>query len=75
MCEESWSQYRDCNHEAAAQVPRRVSRCGLLEAGADPRHCPQYRFKKRRIRVPDACWNCRQAGVVEDEGIKMRDRE
>ena len=68
VCEERWTQYKDCNHEHTPM--RRTIRCHRLEDDVNARQCPQYRRVRRTIRYPDMCGQCRANGAVPDEGFK-----
>lgn len=68
MCEERWTQYKDCNHEHTPM--RRTIRCHRLEDDVNARQCPRYSRVRRTIRYPDMCGTCRANGAVPDEGFK-----
>ena len=68
MCQEVWTQYRDCNHEHVPMT--RTIRCQRIDADVDPRTCASFTRRRREIKYPDMCNACRNAGATVDEGYK-----
>lgn len=68
MCERHWTQYLHCNHEHLPM--RHTYRCRRVDADARPESCPVFKKVRRKIKYPDMCDDCRDAGVEVDEGYK-----